>query len=143
MDFFIVLILNPSFPHILTFSHHPQRPQQPPVLLSVFVCGLAALGSALVFSQEVKQSVEPRVEGRQGPGDLIAHRDHGHGVTGDPFGHFKEEEDGSGHVEGEEAESEEEGDGDDGLNGFTSAVGIRRVGAQENGNPFRSSRCPR
>lgn len=46
-------------------------------------------------------------------------------MAGDALGHFEQEEDGSGNMEGEEAQGKEKGDGDDGLDRFTSAVGVR------------------
>lgn len=49
-------------------------------------------------------------------------------MTGDPFDDLQQQEDGPGHMEGEEAQGKEEGDGDDGPDGFTSATGIWRVG---------------
>ncbi len=63
-------------------------------------------------------------------------------MTGHSLGHFQQEEDGSSNMKGEETQREEKGDGDDGLDRFTSAIGIRGVGTKENGNPFIPSQYP-
>lgn len=131
-----------SFLCILAFSHHPHGQPKPPVFQRG-VDRLTAVSPFFVLRQEVQEGVEPRVEGRQGPGDLVAHGDHGHGVTGDSLRDLQQEEDGSGHMEGEETQSEEESDGDDGLDGFPSAIGVRGVGAEEYRHPFVPPQHPR
>lgn len=106
------------------------------LLLQVGVDCFATWGPSFVFGQEVEQSIEPRVERRQRPGDLVAHGHHCHGVAGHTFGHLQEEEDGPRHMERKEAQGKEQGDGDDGLYRFASAVGVRGMRAKENRHPF-------
>lgn len=132
-------VIHLSLLWIVSFSHHPQGPQKPAMLSGVAVHYLAAVSSTLVFGEEIKEGIKPRIERRQRPCNLIAHGDHGHGVTWDSVGHLQQEEDGSGNVKGEETQSKEEGDGDDGLDGFTPAIGIWGVGSKENGHPVISS----
>lgn len=98
--------------------------------------------SALLFSQEVEERVEPSVERSQGPCDLIAHGHHCHSIAGHSLGHLENEEDGSGDMEGEEAQGEEEGYGDDGPDRFPPAVSIRGVGTKEYRHPLMSSGHP-
>lgn len=113
-------------------SQLPQRPEEPMLLVGCRSVWRRATGGATPFllGEEVEECVEPGIERRQRPGDLITHGYHRHGVARDTFLHFQDEEDSPGDMKREEAEGKEECDGDDGLDGFTPSVGVWRVGAK-------------